>query len=198
MAAKKQWYTLDPIPGCIMKDCFTTVRPVITKIVNLSMEPGKLPTDLKVASVKPPLKKQSLSPDQFKNFRPISNLSFPSKVIEKYVAKQLIAYLDANNLNVIYQSAYRKLQSTETALIRVHNDIAMALDHKRSVTLLLLDLSAAFDTVDHCILLSRLSSRFGIDGTALEWFRSYLSDRTQFVNRELKNHDDGFVDNDRK
>ena len=90
-----------------MKDCFTTVRPVITKIVNLSMESGKLPTDLKVASVKPLLKKQSLSPDEFKNFRPISNLSFLSKVIEKCVAKQLIAYLEANNLNVIYQSAYR-------------------------------------------------------------------------------------------
>ena len=58
----------------------------------------------------------------------------------------------------------------------------MALDHKRSVILLLLDLSAVFDTVDHCILLSRLSSRIGIGGTALEWFRSYLSDRTQFVN----------------
>ena len=56
------------------------------------------------------------------------------------------------------------------------------LDHKRSVILLLLDLSPAFDTVDHVILLSRLFSRFGIGGTALEWFRSYLSDRTQFVN----------------
>ena len=111
-----------------MKDCFTTVRPVITKIVNHSMESGKVPTDLKVASVKPLHKKQSLSPDEFKNFRPISNLSFLSKVIEKCVAKQLIAYLDANNLHVIYQSAYRKLHSTETALIRVHDDIAMALD----------------------------------------------------------------------
>ena len=67
-------------------------------------------------------------------------------------------------------------------LIRVHNDIAIALDQKRSMILLLLDLSAAFDTVDHCILLWLLSSRFGIGGTALEWFWSYLCDRTQFLN----------------
>ena len=123
-----------------------------------------------------------LSPDEFKNFRPISNLSFLSKVVEKCVGKQLIDYLDANNLNVIYQSAYRKLHSTETALIRVHNDVAIAFNQKRSVILLLLDLSAAFDTVDHSILLSRLSHAFGIRGTALEWFRSYLINRTQFVN----------------
>ena len=110
-------------------------------------------------------------------------MSFLSKVIEKCVAKQLIDYLDTNDLHVIYQSAYRKLHSTETALIScVHNDIAIALDQKRSVILLLLDLSAALDTVDHSIVLSRLSHRFGIGGTTLEWFRSYLSNRTQFVN----------------
>ena len=80
------------------------------------------------------------------------------------------------------QSAYRKLHSTETASIRVHNDIAIALDQKRSVVLVLLDLSVAFDTVDHCIVLSRLSRRFGIGCTALEWFGLYLGDRTQFVN----------------
>ena len=96
---------LDPLPGCIMKECFATVSSVIIKIINLSMESGILPTDLKVASVKPLLKKQSLSPEEFKNFRPISNLSFLSKVIEKCGAKQLIDYLDTNNLNVIYQSA---------------------------------------------------------------------------------------------
>ena len=80
-------------------------------------------------------------------FRSILNLGFLSKVVEICVAKQLIDYLDANGLAVSYQSAYRKLHSTETALIRVHNDIAIASDQKRSVILLLLDLSAAFDTV---------------------------------------------------
>ena len=109
-------------------------------------------------------------------------MGFLSKVVEKCVAKQVTDYLDANGLNVLYQSAFRKLHSTETVLIRVHNDIAIALDQKRSVILLLLDLSAAFETLDHSILLSRLSRRFGIGGTALEWFRLYLGDRTQFVN----------------
>ena len=123
-----------------------------------------------------------MSSGKFKNFRPISKLGFLSKVVEKCVAKQLIDYLDANGPNVLYQSAFRKLHSTETVLIRVHNDIAIALDQKRSVILLLLDLSAAFETWDHCILLSRLSHRFGIGGTALEWLRLYLGDRTQSVN----------------
>ena len=94
-----------------------------------------------------------------------------SKVVEKCVAKQVTDYLDANCLNVLYQPAFRKLHSTETVLIRVHNDITIALDQKRSVILQLLDLSAAIETLDHCILLSRLSRRFGIGGTALEWFR---------------------------
>ena len=85
-------------------------------------------------------------------------------------------------VSMSYQSALRKLHSTETVLIRVHNDIAIASDQKRSVVLLLLYLSAAFETLDHCILFSRLSRRFGIGGRALEWFRLYLGDRTQFVN----------------
>ena len=105
-----------------------------------------------------------------------------SKVVEKCVAKRLIDYFDANGVDVLNQSAFRKLHSTETALIRVHNDIAVASGQNRLVILLLLDLSAAFDTVDHCILLSCLSRRFGIGGRALEWFRLYLGDRTQFVN----------------
>ena len=81
-----------PIPGCITKDCFAIVSLVITRIVNLSMESGILPADLKVGSVEPLVKKQSLRPDKLNNFRPISNLSFLLKVVEKCVAKQLIDY----------------------------------------------------------------------------------------------------------
>ena len=116
-----------------------------------------------------------------KNYRPVSNLSFLSKLIEKIVALRLSNYLQNNNLHERLQSAYRKFHSTETALIKVHNDIITAIDNGQSVILVLLDLSAAFDTVDHGILLTRLSTRYGIRDRALDWFVSYLSDRTQFV-----------------
>ena len=104
-----------------------------------------------------------------------------SKVIEKVVAFQLTSYLENNYLYEPLQSAYKQFHSTETALIKVHNDIVTAIDNGSSVIFVLLDLSAAFDTVDHRILLKRLSARFGICNKALDWFVSYLSDRTQFV-----------------
>ena len=104
-----------------------------------------------------------------------------SKAIEKLVANQLISYINKNNLNESFQSAYKQYHSTETALIRVHNDILTAIDNRRTVILLLLDLSAAFDTVDHDILLFRLQQRFGVTGMPLLWFKSYLSNRMQYV-----------------
>ena len=82
------------------------------------------------------------------------------------------------------QSAYKQLHSTETALVRVQNDILTEIDQKRGVILVLLDLSAAFDTIDHNILFNQLQHRLGISGTALEWFKSYLSGRTQSVSVE--------------
>ena len=109
------------------------------------------------------------------NYRPISNLKVISKIIEKVVAVRLQDYLESNQLNEPLQSAYKLFHSCETALVRVHNDILRAIDDRHCVILLLLDLSAAFDTVDHDILLTRLKSKFSICGTALEWFRSYLT-----------------------
>ena len=103
-----------------------------------------------------------------------------SKIIEKVVAVRLQKYLEANQLNEPLQSAYKPFHSCETALVRVYNDILVAIDKRHCVMLLLLDLSAAFDTVDHDILLTRLYSKYSISGTPLEWFRSYLTNRSQF------------------
>ena len=92
----------------------------------------------------------------------------------------MIEHVTNNCLDEIMQSAYKEFHSTETALVKVFNDIAVDIDRNRAVILLLLDLSAAFDTVDHSILLNRLAHRFGLRGSALAWFRSYLSDRSHF------------------
>ena len=89
--------------------------------------------------------------------------------------------IDDNNFDEKLQSAYKKLHSTETALLRIHDDILRTVDRGCTVVSLLLDLSAAFDTVDHGLLLPRLNTRFGIKGKVLAWFKSYLTDRSQFV-----------------
>ena len=177
---------LDPLPGAVMEDCFHVLLPVITRIVNLSMTTGTVPIAMKEASLSPLLKRPSLDHEQFPNFRPISNLPFISKCTEKVVASRLTSHVNNNNLSEIFQSAYKRAHSTETAFVRVQNDILRAIDNGDCVILLLLDLSAAFDTVDHNILLSRLGNRFGVEGTALTWFSSYLSERSQFVSIDGK------------
>ena len=172
---------LDPIPTWLLKQCLDHLLPVITKIVNLSLSSGHLPDDLKNAILRPLIKKALLDSNVLKNFRPVSNLTFISKVIEKVVAVQLKQHFHTNCLNDILQSAYKEMHSTETALLKVQNDILCALDDGCCVLLIMLDLSAAFDTVDHTVLLSRLSTRFGVKGVALSWIESYLTDRSQCV-----------------
>ena len=136
---------------------------------------------MKCAIVRPLLKKVTLDPNLYQNYRPVSNLSFLSKIIEKLVAKRLTDYLTVNKLHCTFQSAYRAYHSVESALLRVKSDIAMALDRKQMAVLILLDLSAAFDTLKHSVLIDRLSNRFGIKNSALQWIRSYLQDREQYV-----------------
>jgi hypothetical protein len=102
----------------------------------------------------------------------VSLLSFLSKLLEQVVAKQLVSHLESQCLFVSAQSAYRAAHSTETALLKVLNDILSSFDNGNSVILALLDQSADFDTIDHAILLDRLSDRFGVSGLALAWFTS--------------------------
>ena len=122
-----------------------------------------------------------LDPDDVKSYRPISNLSFISKVIERIVASQLTGYLQTNKLLPDHQSAYRQGHSTETALLKIFSDILDAADSAQVTLLGLLDLSAAFDTVDHDILLTRLQKSYGVDGTTLAWISSFIQGRQQSV-----------------
>ena len=135
---------------------------------------GEFPTSLK----KSILKKLDLDSEIYQNYRPLANISFMSKVIEKSVAIQTYSYLNNNALFPSLQSAYRAHHSSETALLRVTNDILKALDSRNDVILILLDHSAAFDTLDHNILLSRLHLYFGFKGIVLNWFTYLLPSRS--------------------
>ena len=110
-----------------------------------------------------------------KYFRPVSNIVFSGKLIEHIAADQIISHIDQYNLIEEKQSAYRRFHSTETALLEVKTDIIKAMDNQGITCLILLDLSAAFDTNDHTILLNRLETTFGISDTALKWIASYLT-----------------------
>jgi len=116
-----------------------------------------------------------------KNFRPVSNLTFISKVVERVVADQVVRYLQAHDLLPRLQSAYRRHHSTEMARLRVPSDIYDATDRQEVTLLGLLDLSAAFDCVDHDILLRHLEQSFGVTSTPLTSIRSFLHGRTQQV-----------------
>ena len=103
----------------------------------------------------------------YKNYRPVSNLSFMSKLTERAVSGHIKEFMEANDLQEPLQSAYHPNQSTETALIKIFDDILLSMDDKRAVLPALLDLCSAFDTVDHKIMMNRLEHVFGITGTAL-------------------------------
>ena len=129
----------------------------------------------------PLLKKRSLLKDDMKNYRPLSNLNFVSKIIEKVIANRIRSHPKRNDLSNPYQSAHKTFYSTETTLLKVENDIVLHMDKGRVTALTLLDLSAAFDTLHHSSITDLLSTWYGIDGSALDWLVSYLSYRKQKV-----------------
>ena len=139
------------------------------------------PCSVKSAYITPLVKKAGLDSADPKSYRPISNLSVISKLLERVVSKQLLRCLKDNDLLPDLQSAYRAHHSTETAVLKVLSDILLALDSSNLVMLTLLDLSAAFDSVDHHTLLQRLRKSYGLNWKVIDWFTSYLSDRVQHV-----------------
>uniref|UniRef100_A0A3B5R938 Reverse transcriptase domain-containing protein n=1 Tax=Xiphophorus maculatus TaxID=8083 RepID=A0A3B5R938_XIPMA len=172
---------LDVLPTHFFKKVLSFIASDLIQIVNSSLSSGVFPQALKTAVIKPLIKKNNLDKSPMQNYRPISNLPFISKVIEKAVCEQLTSFLTITNSFDSFQSGFRAYHSTETALVKVFNDIHINTDCGRTTVLVLLDLSAAFDTVDHDILLNRLESWVGLSGPVLNWFESYIKNRDFFV-----------------
>ena len=153
---------------------------MVTSLINVPLSTSHFPTQWKVALVKPLLTKTGLN-TEFRNLRPVSNLKYISKLVEGAATQQIMHHLNHNSLLPPNQSAYRQYHSTETTLLRIKSDLLMAMDNQKVTLLLLLDLSSAFDTIDHSCLLETLKICFGIDGIALQWIESYLVDRQQRI-----------------
>ena len=153
--------------------------PALEKILNLALKTGVYPDNLKIAKVIPIFKKGD--PASVNNYRPISILSTINKIFEKILYARLMKYIDNFQLLYKYQFGFRKNHSTEHALIEITDQIRLSMDNNQITCGIFVDLSKAFDTVNHHILLDKLEN-IGIRGKALELFKSYLSDRNQYVN----------------
>ena len=170
----------DPLPGSIFKAIITDLLPYICSLVNKSLMTGSM-EGIKDSVIIPLLKKSGIDPEVLKNYRPVTNEVFLSKLIEKVVSIQLFEHMTLNHLHSKYQHAYKIFHGTETLLLKLVNDFLCAFEDNMVIILLLIDLSAAFDTVDILKLLDILQNDIGISGTALLWFKSFLIGRTQRV-----------------
>ena len=173
---------LDPIPSKLLIECLDSILPSLADIFNSSLAFEVFPQCFNSALVTAILKKRCLGHNDLNNYRPVSNLCFIAKILEKHVS----SYLNFHNLYNTCQSAYRPCHSTETALLKVVNDLFLSLNNGNISVLALLDFSSAFDTIDHPILVHRLHADFGFTDAVLQWFSSYLTDRTHYVS--LSNH----------
>ena len=160
-----------------------TFAHVITRLVNLSFEHATFPAKFKMASVTPLLKKHGLDATDPASYRPISNLNTVSKILERLVLNRVIPHVLSSSSFDAVQSAYRRNHSTETALLKITNDIYSGFDAHQSTILVALDQSAAFDCIDPKIMISRLQHTFGVTDQALNWFVSYFDARSMFVRR---------------
>ena len=176
-------YGSDPVPSSVLKDLAPYIIREMTTIVNVSFREGVFSNKWKTAIIKPLSKKIGLDLIT-KNYRPVSNLSFMSKLVERCMLTQFNNHGEDNQLMPDYQSAYRSNYSCETSLVKLVNDILWDFKNQIVVALVALDLSAAFDTVDDKVLLDVLTTRFGVSRGAYNWFSSYLRPRSCLVEIE--------------
>ena len=176
MNMKSKTNELDLLPVTFIKENIEKFANLLANIVNISLLSGVFAKEWKTALLYPLIKKSGL--DVIKsNYRPISNLSFISRLVEKVAINQLVQHADYHDLTPHHQAAYKKNHSCETSLLRLINDALWAMEQQQATILVVTDLSAAFDTVDHDILLSVLDKRFGLQGNILNLVEAYLRPR---------------------
>ena len=170
----------DSLPGFLFKNCLDQLLPALTQLVNLSLSTGSM-EGLKNSTITPILKKVGSDSELLKNYRPVCNTLYLSKTIERTVLAQANKHMDHIKAHTPNQSGYKPFHSCETLLLKVTNDILTNLDNSKCTIAVLLDLSAAFDTVDHEELLNILWSQLGFRGTVFQWFENFLGGRKQAV-----------------
>ena len=158
---------LDPAPVSLIKECSDIIFPILHLIVNKSFEEAEVPCHLKQVTTTPLIKSSDLDPENIKNYRPISNRTFLSKVLEKAAFSQISSHVHENGLYNINQSGYKQNHSCETALLYIINNIQQSIHNDNLTAVLKLDLSAAFETIDHNCLFYKLRNYFEITGNAL-------------------------------
>ena len=163
----------------LLRISFNVISPFITHLFNLSIKSGSIPEDWKIARVTPVFKNKGSKKDTC-NYRPISVVTHLSKILETCIQTQLMQYLEIHNLISSDQSAFMKKHSTQTSLHKLMDDIITTKDTNTNILMCFLDIQKCFDTIDHKLLLHKLS-KYGIQNTSLSWFSSYLTNRRQTV-----------------
>ena len=170
----------DPLPAELLNAAMNELLPLYVELVNKSLREGTM-DGIKHSEIDPLLKKLGLDSDIKKNYRPVNNLVFLSKLTERVVSKRLDKHMEVNNLFNDEFFGYKKHHSTETMMLGISDDILSGFDEGKCTVMLFLDLSAAFDTIDIDKLVEILGDEIGLTGTALAWCKSFLSNRTQRV-----------------
>ena len=178
----------DPIPSRLMNSSLDIILPVLTRLINKSLQEGSM-EGIKESVLDPLLKKTGLDAEEYKNFRPVNNLLFLSKIIERCVDDQITNHMTKNGLQEASQFAYKKHHNTEMMMLGIVNEALRGFDENQATVIIFLDLSAAFDTIDVNKLLEIMYEELGLGGTVLKWFSSFLKGRTQRVKIEDKYSD---------
>ena len=180
MASPSKFCKLDSIPTVLLTRLLPVVLLDITSLVNLSLRTGTFANEWKIACVKPLIK--SINMELIKNnYHPISNCNFISKIVEQCMLVQLNQHCNQHGLLPSYQSAYRAFHSCETSLLKLCNDMLWQMEYQEVSSLIVCVLSAAFNTINHQTLIEVLSKYYGVKGTALKWFESYIGNRKFYI-----------------